>query len=263
MDSRAILRTARILGEVRIEAHPVPPIPEEDLPETPEDGYSVQKALHDYLRKNGQGDLAGWKIGATTATMQDYLGVTEPAYGRIMSGTMIESGGTFAAAGFCNPGVECEIAMRLGKDSEVADYTRESAADLIAAVIPAIEIVENRYGDFEERGTPTLIADDFFHKACVLGPELTDWRSLDLAALTGRVRLDGEEKAQGKGSAVMGHPLEAIAWLANLLASQGERLRAGELVMTGSVTPVQWLDSFPCRAEIEFDGLGSASLEIA
>ena len=262
MDAKAILRTARLLGEVRIDSHPVPPIPEEDLPESSEDGYAVQKALHDYLRKNGQGELAGWKIGATTATMQDYLGVTEPAYGRIMSGTMIESGSTFAAAGFCNPGIECEIAIRLGKDSHGSDYTRESVAGLIDAVIPAIEIVENRYGDFEERGTPTLIADDFFHKACVLGAALSDWKALDLAALTGRVRIDAEEKAEGKGAAVMGHPLEAVAWLANLLGTQGEKLKAGDLIMTGSVTPVMWLDSFPCRAEIEFDGLGSASLEL-
>ncbi|MGB0629456.1 MAG: 2-keto-4-pentenoate hydratase [Alphaproteobacteria bacterium] len=262
MDAKAILRTARLLGEVRIDSHAVPPIPEEDLPHTTEDGYAVQKALHDYLRKNGQGDLAGWKIGATTATMQDYLGVTEPAYGRIMSGTMIDSGSTLSAAGFCNPGIECEIAVRIGRDSNGDGYSREAVAELIDAVIPAIEIVENRYGDFEDRGTPTLIADDFFHKACVLGPEQTDWRSLDLAAITGRVRIDGEEKAEGKGAAVMGHPLEAIAWLANLLGTQGEELKAGDLIMTGSVTPVMWLDSFPCRAEIEFDRLGMAALEL-
>ena len=73
MDAEAVLRAARLLGEVRIEALPVPLIPDEDLPATKEDGYLVQQALHDYLRRNGQGDLAGWKIGATTANMQDYL----------------------------------------------------------------------------------------------------------------------------------------------------------------------------------------------
>ena len=263
MDAKSILRTARLLGEVRIESHPVPPIPDEDLPGSSEDGYVVQKALHDYLRQNGQGELAGWKIGATTATMQDYLGVTEPAYGRIMSGTIIESGQTMAAGGFCNPGIECEIAVRLGRESGDTGYTRETVSDLIDTVIPSIEIVENRYGDFEQRGTPTLIADDFFHKACVLGAPLADWRSLDLAGLTGRVLIDGNQKAEGQGSAVMGHPLEAVAWLANLLGDQGGQLKPGDLIMTGSVTPVMWLDSFPCRAEIVFDGLGSVSLELA
>ncbi len=262
MDPKAVLRTARLLGEVRIDSHPVPPIPEEDLPETTEDGYRVQTALHAYLRKNGQGELAGWKIGATTATMQDYLGVTEPAYGRIMSGTLIENGAKFASAGFCNPGIECEIAVRIGRDSHGTAYTRDSAAELVSAVIPAIEIVENRYGDFEQRGTPTLIADDFFHKACILGDEVGNWKSIDLAAVSGSVRIDGDEKARGTGAAVMGHPLEAIAWLANILASQGERLKAGEFVLTGSVTPVMWLDSFPCRAEISFDGLGSVAIEL-
>jgi 2-keto-4-pentenoate hydratase len=262
MDPKAVLRTARLLGEVRIESHPVPPIPEEDLPETTEDGYLVQAALHDYLRENGQGELAGWKIGATTATMQDYLGVTEPAYGRIMSGTLIANSARFASAGFCNPGIECEIAVRIGAESDGGGYTRDTAAGLVSAIMPAIELVENRYGDFAERGTPTLIADDFFHKACILGDELENWESLDLAAIAGSVRIDGDEKATGTGAAVMGHPLEAIAWLANILADQGERLKPGEFVLTGSVTPVMWLDSFPCRAEIAFEGLGGVSIEL-
>jgi 2-keto-4-pentenoate hydratase len=262
MDAEAVLRAARLLGEVRIEALPVPLIPDEDLPATKEDGYLVQQALHDYLRRNGQGNLAGWKIGATTANMQAYLGVTEPAFGRVMSGTMIENGASLVSPGFCNPGVECEIAVRLTADAEGGNYTRESVADLIGAILPAIEVVENRYGDFAERGTPTLIADDFFHKACVLGPEVSDWESLDLAGLAGWVRIDGNEKARGNGAAVMGHPLEAIAWLANTLAAQGGRLRKGEFVLTGSVTPVMWLDSFPCHAEIAFDDIGNVSLEL-
>ncbi|MEL0022424.1 MAG: fumarylacetoacetate hydrolase family protein, partial [Rickettsiales bacterium] len=219
-------------------------------------------ALHDYLRENGQGELAGWKIGATTATMQDYLGVTEPAYGRIMSGTLIANSARVASAGFCNPGIECEIAVRIGTGSDGGGYTRDTAAGLVSAIMPAIELVENRYGDFAERGTPTLIADDFFHKACIIGDELENWESLDLAAIAGSVRIDGDEKATGNGAAVMGHPLEAIAWLANILADQEERLKAGEFVLTGSVTPVMWLDSFPCHAEISFEGLGRVSIEL-
>ena len=204
MDAKAILRTAQLLGEARIAAEHVPPIPNGDLPKTSEDGYAVQKALNDFLRKNFQGEPVGWKIGATTDAMQHYLGVTEPAYGRIMSGNVIQNGNALPSDNFCNPGIECEIAFRLGRSSNGEKYTRESVADLIVSVMPAIEIVENRYGDFEDRNTPTLIADDFFHKACVLGNELGDWHSVDLAELFGTVQIDGKNLAEGQGSNVLG-----------------------------------------------------------
>jgi 2-oxo-3-hexenedioate decarboxylase/2-keto-4-pentenoate hydratase len=262
MDAKAILRTAQLIGDARIAAEPVPPIPDEDLPQTSEDGYAVQKALNDFLRKNFQGEPVGWKVGATTVSMQHYLGVTEPAYGRIMSGNVIQNGNALPSDNFCNPGIECEIAVRLGRSSNGGKYTRESVTDLIDSVMPAIEIVENRYGDLEDRSTPTLIADDFFHKACVLGKELRDWHSVDLAELIGTVQIDGKNLAEGQGSAIMGHPLEAVAWIANLLSTQGECLNDGDLVMTGSITPVIWVESFPCRAEISFHGLESVSLDL-
>ncbi|MEE2996375.1 MAG: fumarylacetoacetate hydrolase family protein [Pseudomonadota bacterium] len=262
MDAKANNRNAQLLGEARIGAKHVPPIPDEDLPKTSKDGYAVQKALNNFLRKNFQGEFIGWKIGATTVAMQRYLGVTEPAYGRIMSGNLIQSGSTLTSDNFCNPGIECEIAVRLGRSSNGEKYTRESAADLIDCVVPAIEIVENRYGDFQDRNTPTLIADDFFHKACVLGPELAEWHLLDLAELIGTVRIDGKTIAEGPGSGIMGHPLEAVAWLANLLSTQNECLNEGDLVMTGSLTPVIWVDRYPCRAEISFHGLESVSLDL-
>ncbi len=262
MDLSGVLRTTRLLGEARIKSHAVPPIPEEDRPETTEDAYLLQAALHNYLVENGQGELAGWKIGATTVTMQDYLGVTEPAYGRIMSGSLIANRTRVASASFCKPGIECEIAVRIGTHSKGGGYTRDTAAGLVSGIMPAIELVENRYGDFAKRGTPTLIADDFFHKACILGDELENWESLDLATIAGSVRINGDEKASGKGAAVMGHPLAAIAWLANILADHGDRLESGEFVLTGSVTPVIWLDSFPCRAEISLEGLDGVSIEL-
>ena len=87
---------------------------------------------------------------------------------------MIARGTTIAPSGFCNPDVECEIALRLHKTSDGAVYTRGSVADLIDAVFPAIEIKENSHGDVTARGTPKLSADDFSHKACVLGPAQPD-----------------------------------------------------------------------------------------
>ena len=106
---------------------------------------------------------------------------------------------------------------------------------------------------------PTLVADDFFGAGAVLGKPVEDWRALDLAALTGRVSVDGEVRDTGQGAAVMGHPLEAVAWFANLKAKRGEIIKAGEFILTGSLTVVQWIEG-PADVAIEIDGIGGVSV---
>jgi 2-keto-4-pentenoate hydratase len=141
-------------------------------------------------------------------------------------------------------------------------WTRNGLLDYMAAVMPAMEVVENRYGDFRSRGIGVLIADDFFHKSCVLGEPAQDWRELDLAAAGGRLLVDGAEVETGRGSDVLGHPLEAVVWLANTLAGQGKTLEAGAVVLTGSMTPLHWLEGFPCRVEAVIEGVGACALEL-
>lgn len=262
MQNTALVAAAGRIGAARIAASPVPDLAGDQNPNDIADGYRLQAAVHDYLKDETGSSLAGWKIGATTASMQEYLGVDGPAYGRVMTSNVYENGASLAASGFCNPGIECEIAMRLNSDSGLAPYTSDTVGDIVGSILPAIEIVENRYGDFLARGTPTLIADDFFHKACVLGDEITDWKNIDLAAVTGRTLIDGKEEGSGTGAEVMGHPFEALAWLANTLTEHGERLRAGQIVLTGSVAPVIWIEEKSAAARIELDGLGDVSLEL-
>lgn len=261
MDADALSRIAGLLGDARLTARPVPALSGADAPQTVAGGYAVQKTLHRHFCDRTGAILAGWKIGATTTDMQTYLGVDGPAYGRILSTNIYENGATVGAAGFCNPGIECEIALRIGRDAEDRTYSRDTIGGIVETAVPAIEIVENRYGDFLARGTPTLIADDFFHKACVLGAPVPDWRDIDLAAIAGRTRIDGDEKGSGTGADVMGHPLEAVAWLANTLADHGDRLRAGQIVLTGSVAPVIWLDGTAARAEIDLERLGTVRID--
>jgi len=111
-------------------------------------------------------------------------------------------------------------------------------------------------------GVPTLIADDFFNAGCVLGEPVHDWHDLDLANLTGFTRVNGRQVAQGKGDLVMGHPLHALAWLANSLAEHGQPgLKAGEFVLLGSVVETQWLKPGD-RVAIDIPQLGELSLEV-
>ena len=177
MDAAAISRCAALIGGARLAAAPVPDLADADRPERIADGYSVQAALHDYFREHTGSTLAGWKIGATTGSMQAYLGVDGPAWGRMMSDNVYENGTSLAASGFCNPGIECEIGLRIGADATGGAYTRDSVGDIVDTVFPAIEIVENRYGDFLARGTPDGRGSTGWKKAAAPAPRSWATRS--------------------------------------------------------------------------------------
>ena len=104
-----------------------------------------------------------------------------------------------------------------------------------------MEVVDNRYVDVTKMSGPGRIADDVLQAACVVGTEIKDWQKLDFPGLKGRSLLDGKEIAAGPGSAVMGSALISLAWLANKLIKHGKHLKAGDLILTGSVHPPAFL----------------------
>ncbi|WP_431268091.1 hypothetical protein [Dankookia sp. P2] len=120
-------------------------------PADPEAGYALQRAVAEAM---GAVPPAGFKIGATTQQMQDYLGLTGPAAGFVPQASLHTDGAEFRFADFLNPGVECEIGVRLGRDLPAGPTAREDAAAAVAEVFPAIEIVERRYGDLAEARYP-------------------------------------------------------------------------------------------------------------
>lgn len=221
-------------------------------------GYAAQ---HEVAKLLGATTPAGFKIGATTKQMQDYLGLAGPAAGFVPKQSLQPNGVKLRFAEFHNPGVECEIGLRLGRDLPFGAYAAEQVKDAVAEVFAAIEIVEKRYGDLKELGTPTLIADQVFHRAGVTGPAVKDWRGLDLGAVHGAMLLGGKQAGEGHGRDLLGHPLNALAWLAGSGAARlFGGLKAGQVVWLGSVTPPFWLDG-PTTVEARFEGLGSATLE--
>ncbi|MGH6943622.1 MAG: 2-keto-4-pentenoate hydratase, partial [Geminicoccaceae bacterium] len=164
-------------------------------------------------------------------------------------------------AGFLCAGVECEIAVRLAEDLPARDtpYTRDVVASAVGAVMAAIEVVDDRYLDYRSVDVPTLIADDFFNAGCVLAPPVESWRELDLAGLRGRMWINRREVGQGRGGDVLGHPLEALAWLANSSALRGRHPRAGEIVLLGSVVQTVWVEAGDL-VEVEIEDLGQVSV---
>ncbi len=222
------------------------------LPSSHAAGVAAQRAL---ARTMGADPPAGFKVGATARTMQEYLGLSGPLAGFMLEAGLHGSGSTLAYAGFVAPGVECEIAVHLGRDLPSGPCTPAQAAEAVDGVMAAIELVELRYPDLAAFGAPLLVADQVYHAAAVLGTPGANWRALDLDDLPGRMLVDGEERGHGLGRDLLGGPLRVLSWLAasEEVAAFGG-LRAGQIIMLGSVTPPIWLGG-PCRVEVQFPPL--------
>lgn len=250
------------LGEARLDGQRISwPVAEQ--PEDEADGYRLQWALHDWLENRGSGAPAGWKIGATTSVMQELLAIDHPCAGGILAGRIYLQTADMAFRSLSRPGIECEIAVRLGQDVPASGipYSAETVTPFVGTAMAAMELVDDRYDDFRAWSPAALIADDFFQSAAILGPEVSNWQGLDFAALEGVTSIDGVETGRGRGAEVMGHPLAALAWLANAFAPLGRELKAGEVILLGSLVAVQWLDG-PAEATTEIIGLGKVSLRL-
>ncbi len=235
------------------------PLPLHARPTTLAEGVAAQVALATLA---DQAAPAGFKIGATARRMQAYLGLDGPAAGFMSRGDLHASASTLSITPFLNPGIECELAVHLTRDLPPGPCTPEEAADAVDLLMAAIEIVENRYPDLKAFGTPSLVADQVFHAAAILGAPCPEWRDLDLARIEGQALIDGDARGTGHGGELLGHPMQALAWLAGSAeAAAFGGLRAGQVVMLGSVCPPIWLDG-PAEVEIRFPPLPPVTLSL-
>lgn len=249
------------LVEARAGRAPVPDFPRSEKPSSLEQGYAVQEELHDLLGEKGFGEVVGHKIGCTTPVMQAYLGVPHPCAGGVFASTVYPRTAELGLGEFVAVGIECEIGVTIGSGMLGADpFTRDDVGQYVEACWASIEIVDNRYANFESLGTAALIADDFFNAGLVMGDPVRDWESVALGEIEGRVLVDGVEAARGRGDAILGHPFEALAWLATMKAQAGTPLEKGQLVTLGSVVKTIWIERRDTHVEIEFEGLGGCSV---
>lgn len=206
--------------------------------------YTIQRRLHDLLDDAALGATAGHKIGCTTPVMQEYLGIANPCSGLVLAPNVHTGTGDFREAPLIRPGVECEIAVHLRHDLD-GDPSTLSDDRIVASVdrvVAAIEVVDDRYVDYGALDTPTLIADDFFQAGCVLGVESRPWDDTAVARIDGVMFIDGEAVGRGRSDAILGHPLNAIRWLAHSRAQRDDPLRAGQFVLLGSLVATRWVD---------------------
>ncbi len=262
MDAVDLEIAAQILTNMRVQHEPVENLPGPAQPQTLDEAYAIQERLHDMLSDSGLGAVGGHKIGCTTQVMQAYLKIDTPCAGKVMGATVFHEEGRYRRDQLTRPGVECEIAVRLDRDMPARNggYDQTAAAQCVGACMASIELVDERWVDFTKLPAPLLVADDFFNAGCVLGVE-SSMDPLHLDSVAGRMNINGEQIGEGVGSDILGHPMTALAWLANLRADQGIPLLAGEFVTLGSIVKTKWIEAGD-RVDMAIDGLGSASLTV-
>ena len=259
MDRKA--KAADLLMQSRLKMKRWEKLPEECRPQTPTEGYEVQDLLAERLISNYGGHPVGYKIACTNKSAQELLGLDEPFYGRLLSASVYRNPARVDADNFFMRVIEPEFGFKMNSDlpPENMPFDPEAVAAAVGAVLPAIEIVDSRYTDWTTMDGPSLIADNGCHGAWVQGEPLNDWKAYDLPALAVRLIVNDEVVREGRGDMIMGHPINALTWLANRLGRLGRGLKAGDLISTGTCAEIYHAEAGE-RIRAEFGPVGSIEL---
>lgn len=181
MEQSQIERAAALLWRTRLEQRRIDALPDDLRPRSLAEGYAIQDAMVAAATQ----PVAGWKIAATSKAGQEHIGVTEPLAGRLFENFVLEDGAPLPAAPLHMKVMEAEFAFRMGCDlppRSAAAYEQTEVCDAVAALHLAIEVPDARFERFAEIGPAQIVADDAFASWFLLGPEVRDWRRLDLAS---------------------------------------------------------------------------------
>lgn len=222
---------------------------------TVDDAYAVQLAQVAHRQRAGR-RVVGFKVGLTSAAMRRALGVDEPDFGHLLDDMAIADGGQLPAGRLLQPRAEPEIAFVLADTLAGPGVTASDVRAATATVAPALEIIDSRIADWRITLADT-VADNGSSGLFVLGPP-RPLAGLDLGGLRCELLRDGEVLDTGQGSAVLGDPAEAVAWLANELGRRGTTLTAGQVILSGSCTAAHPIQPGQI-VQAHFDVLGSAT----
>jgi len=227
---------------------PIPPISESDGVSDVATAYSIQTHWTNLRLARGE-KIAGRKIGLTSKAVQQQLNVSEPDYGTLWQSSFYEARNgkvTIPANDFLQPRIEGEVAFLIGKPLREPNVTPEQVLAATDACALGVEIVASRIADWKIKLADT-IADNASYGGFTLGPWDKAMRDADLSALVMKISRNGEQVAEGLGSAALGNPALSTAWLANKLISLGISLEPGDVVISGALTkmmPFQAGDEF-------------------
>ena len=242
---------------------PFRPLDEEQRRGGLDAAYRIQEAFQALVIADRRVAVAGHKVALTSRAMQEMVGVDRPLAGAIFDDTVHRSPAVLDAGGFQRLGVECEIALCLeaGLPRRAEGHTRQSVGFAVGAVAPAFELIEDRNADYGAIDAFSVVADNAWNGGVVLGPPVAAWRTIDLGGARGALSINGAAVSQGLGSDALGHPLNALVWLADHMAARGRPLERGMIVMTGSIVKTV----FPAPGDsLEFTlaGFGAVAMRL-
>lgn len=206
---------------------------------TDDDAYAIQQ-LNVRARTTAGATRVGWKVGLTSGAIQEWLKVDEPDYGTLTDDMVVQEG-LVDTSRLLQPRAEGELAFVLDRDlaGPGVDVAKVLAATRF--IVPAIEIIDSRIAEWKISWADT-VADNASSGLFVLGTALASPREVDLRLAGMALRKNGRVVSTGAAAACLGNPANAVAWLSNKLAEQGERLRAGDVVLSGALGPVTPVD---------------------
>ncbi|KRB84984.1 2-keto-4-pentenoate hydratase [Sphingomonas sp. Root710] len=247
--------TARLLREA-YRTGPISPLRGMLDPTDADGAYAVQSINTRQWVDDGR-RLVGRKIGLTAKAVQTQLGVDQPDFGVLFADMQIADGGVLDLTTVLQPKAEAEIAFVLARDIDDPDVTTDAVAAAIDHAVAAIEIVDSRIADWKITFADT-VADNGSSAFFVLGSERRPVEGCDLYSCGMVMEVNGAVASLGAGAACLGHPFNAVHWLAKTLAERGEALRAGDIVLSGALGPMVALNpGDQVRAIV--GGLGTAS----
>lgn len=219
------------------ERRTVPPLIARHPELTIEDAYAISLGLLERRKADGE-TVIGKKIGATSKAVQDMLGISQPDFGLLTDWMQCGAEVDIDAKALIQPRAEAEIAFVLKDSLSGPGVTAAQVIAATAAIVPCFEIVDSRIQDWKI-GIVDTIADNASCGVFVLGEARADPRGLDLPGLHVTVTKNGDPLSEGYGHAVQGDPAEAVAWLANTLGAFGVTLDAGDVILSGSLVPLE------------------------
>lgn len=224
------------------------------------DAYRIQERMLSHRLKAGE-RVVGKKVGATSKAVQTLLNVHQPDFGLLLSGMIHNSGETIPINSLIQPKAEGEIGFLLGRDIVGPGVT---AAEVIAAtdwVMPCFEVVNSRIANWQI-GIIDTVADNASCGVIALGAAARNPREIDLELCGMFIEKNGEVVVTGAGAAALGHPANAVAWLANALGGLGIPLKRGEVILSGSLATLVPIEAGD-HLRMEIGGLGACSIRFA
>jgi len=221
-----------------------------------DDAYTISLGILARRRADGE-RVIGKKIGVTSRAVQEMLGVHQPDFGFLTDRMLVEGDIDIAAHGLIQPRAEAEIGFILKDDLKGPGVTADQVIAATESIFPCFEIVDSRISDWKI-GIVDTVADNASCGIFVMGDARVDPRAHDLPNLHVTVTKNGNPLSEGYGHAVQGSPAEAVAWLANTLGAYDVTLNAGDMILSGSLVPLE--PALPGDAFVmQLHGVGSCT----